>query len=123
VVYGVSTKMPIKDGAFARNLADGTTRTLMAGNGRYKDFAIDSKGAEMAFVSDRDDFKSAAPQFKLYYASASTPAASELALPANCRWSSVRTAVSSSQRTAAASTHRAAAARGVRLADLIKVDI
>jgi len=83
VVYGMSSKLPVKDGAFARNLADGTTRTLMAGNGRYKDFAIDGKGAQMAFVSDRDDFKSPAAQFKLYFASGSAPAANELPLPAN----------------------------------------
>jgi len=42
VVYGVSSKTPEKDGAFARKIADGTTRTLLTGNGNYKSFTADA---------------------------------------------------------------------------------
>lgn len=83
VVYGVSSKTPANDGAFARKLADGTTRTLMTGNGNYKDFAVDGKSTQLAFVSDRDDFKSPAPRFKLYYAGTAGSSATELAVPAS----------------------------------------
>jgi dipeptidyl aminopeptidase/acylaminoacyl peptidase len=89
VVYGVSSKTPANDGAFVRRISDGTSRTLLAGQGNYKGFAFDTKLGQLAFVSDRDDYTSAAPRYKLYYTSREVAAprtgdaAIELPLPPN----------------------------------------
>ncbi len=66
LAYAVSSKTPENDGAFARRVADGTTRALLKGNGNYKGFAFDEKGAKLAFVSDRDEYEADAPVFRLY---------------------------------------------------------
>jgi dienelactone hydrolase len=78
LAYAVSSKTPENDGAFARRVADGTTRTLLKGNGHYKGFAFDEKGAKLAFVSNRDDFKADAPVFRLYLWTESAESAIEL---------------------------------------------
>ena len=89
VVYSVSSKTPANDGAFVRRITDGTSRTLLTGQGNYKGFAIDGTIGQVAFVSDRDDYKSPAPRYKLYYTSRdvaaprSGDAAVELAVPAS----------------------------------------
>ncbi|MBI3493228.1 MAG: S9 family peptidase [Acidobacteria bacterium] len=83
LAYAVSSKTPSNDGAFARSLTSGATRTLLSGSGTYKNFAFDGKGARAAFVSDRDDAKAAAPRFKLYQWAPSADAATELALPSS----------------------------------------
>jgi dienelactone hydrolase len=67
LAYAVSAKNPENDGAFARRVADGATRSLLKGNGHYRGFAFDEKGVKLAFVSDRDDFKADAPVFRLYF--------------------------------------------------------
>ena len=69
VVYSVSSKTPANDGAFVRRIDAGTSRALLTGQGNYKGFAIDNKVGQVAFVSDRDDYKSPAPRYKLYYVS------------------------------------------------------
>jgi dipeptidyl aminopeptidase/acylaminoacyl peptidase len=78
LVYGVTSKKPEEDSAFVRKTADGTTKTLLKGEGNYKGFAFDEKSAQLAFLSDRDDYKAAAPTFKLYYWAAPAEAATEL---------------------------------------------
>src|SRR5439155_6323160 len=89
VVYSVSSKTPANDGAFVRRISDGTSRTLLTGQGNYKGFAFDSKLGQLAFISDRDDYKSPAPRYKLYYTSrevaapASGDVAIEMAVPAS----------------------------------------
>jgi dienelactone hydrolase len=85
VAYSVSSRTPASDGAFLRRVADGSTKTLLAGQGTYKAFAFDAKAAQLAFVSDRDDYAAKAPRFKLYYAAAAATAASELAVPSESR--------------------------------------
>jgi dipeptidyl aminopeptidase/acylaminoacyl peptidase len=82
LAYGVSSKTPANDGAFARGIANGERKTLLAGLGNYKGFAFDGAGAQAAFVSDRDEAKAAAPRYKLYQWSTSAAAATELPLPA-----------------------------------------
>src|SRR5262245_19242013 len=72
VAYSVSSKTPANDGAFVRKIADGSTKTLLTGQGSYKSFAFDAKAVQVAFVSDRDDFAAKASRFKLYYASMSS---------------------------------------------------
>jgi len=81
LAYGVSSsaKTPEKDGAFVRHTADGVTRALLTGLGNYKGFAFDEKGAHLAFVADRDDYKADTPAFALYLWTAGTEAAAELA--------------------------------------------
>ena len=65
LVYAVASKTPANDGAFARGLGNGVKRTLLAGPGNYKGFVFDTAAGQAAFLSDRDDFTSAAPRFKV----------------------------------------------------------
>ena len=78
LAYSVSSKTPESDGAFVRRVADGTTRGILEGNGNYKGFAFDEKGATLAFLSDRDDYKADAPVFRVYLWTEPAKAASEL---------------------------------------------
>ena len=85
IAYAVSSKTPANDGAFLRKLADGSTRTLLTGQGNYKGLAFDAKATQLAFVSDRDDYAAKASRFKLYHASISANSAAELRVPAETR--------------------------------------
>jgi dipeptidyl aminopeptidase/acylaminoacyl peptidase len=67
LAYGVSSKTPENDGAFVRRAGDGTVLTFLRGQGHYKGFAFDENGKQLAFVSDRDNYKEDAPAFKLYH--------------------------------------------------------
>ncbi len=78
LAYAVSSKTPGTDGAFARRVADGATRSLIKGAGNYKGFAFDEKGDRLAFVSDRDAYGSDAPVFKLYLWESAAETAAEL---------------------------------------------
>ena len=71
-----------KSGAYVRDLASGTVVALAAGKGSYRSLAIDRKGAQVAFVSDRDDQASAKPRFALYYASLVPPKGKKEIAPA-----------------------------------------
>ncbi|MGZ7065052.1 MAG: prolyl oligopeptidase family serine peptidase [Candidatus Aminicenantales bacterium] len=64
---GVSSKTPENDGAFVRETASGKSVTLLEGLGNYKGFAFDEKGEQLAFTSDRDDYKADKSASKLYY--------------------------------------------------------
>jgi dipeptidyl aminopeptidase/acylaminoacyl peptidase len=85
LAYGVSSKTPENDGAFAFEAASGKTVALLKGLGNYKNLTFDEKGAQLAFTSDRDDYKSEKSASKLYYwapsaiKQASAAGASELA--------------------------------------------
>ena len=94
LVYGVSSKTPANEGAFAlrlaqanpeqgrgvaRGIANGLRKTLLSGPGNYKGFVFDRDGNQAAFVSDRADGKS----YKLYHWKTAADAASELTLPSN----------------------------------------
>ena len=85
IAYSVSSKTPASDGAFVRRLADGSTRTLLTGQGTYKGFAFDGKAAQLAFVSNRDDYAAKAPRFKLYHATMAATSATELSVPTESR--------------------------------------
>ncbi len=67
LAYAVSSKTPENDGAFVRETTSGKTVTLLKGLGNYKGFAFDEKGGQLAFTSDRDDYKSEKSASKLYY--------------------------------------------------------
>ncbi|MDH4198116.1 MAG: prolyl oligopeptidase family serine peptidase, partial [Candidatus Aminicenantes bacterium] len=74
LAYGVSSKTPENDGAFAWEAATAKTVALLKGLANYKGFAFDEKGGQLAFTSDRDDYKAEKSASKLYYWS---PAASQ----------------------------------------------
>ncbi len=66
LAYTTSSPDSTKPGAFVRQLATGTTTTLLAGKGNYRSLVLDRKGTQVAFVSDRADAASAKPRFALY---------------------------------------------------------
>ena len=70
--------MPANDGAFSFEAVTGKTVPLLQGLGNYKNFAFDEKGLQLAFTSDRDDYKSDKSASKLYLWPATTAAAVEL---------------------------------------------
>lgn len=78
LAYGVSSKTPENDGAFAFEAATAKTATLLKGLANYKGFAFDEKGGQIAFTSDRDDYKAEKSASKLYYWAAPATAAVEL---------------------------------------------
>ncbi|HPW17234.1 MAG TPA: prolyl oligopeptidase family serine peptidase [Candidatus Aminicenantes bacterium] len=78
LAYGVSSKTPENDGAFAWESASGKTAALLKGLGNYKNLTFDEKGGQLAFTSDRDDYKADKSASKLYHWAASSPAAVEL---------------------------------------------
>jgi dipeptidyl aminopeptidase/acylaminoacyl peptidase len=78
LAYAVMSKKPEEDGAFVRKAADGTTRTLLKGQGNYKGFAFDEKGSQLAFLSDRDEYKAEVSPFKLYHWTETAMNAAEL---------------------------------------------
>jgi dienelactone hydrolase len=67
LAYATSSKKPEADGAFAWKAADGKTVSLLSGLGHYKTLTFDEKGGQLAFLSDRDEYKNEATAFKLYY--------------------------------------------------------
>jgi dipeptidyl aminopeptidase/acylaminoacyl peptidase len=67
LAYGVSSKTPENDGAFAWEAASGKTVALLKGLGNYKNLTFDEKGSQLAFTSDRDDYKSERSASKLYH--------------------------------------------------------
>ncbi|MCX6561579.1 MAG: prolyl oligopeptidase family serine peptidase [Candidatus Aminicenantes bacterium] len=79
--YAVSAKKPEDDGAYAWQAADGTTVLLAKGLGHYKSLTFDDKGGQLAFLSDRDEYKKDASAFKLYHWVENAAAATE-AVPA-----------------------------------------
>jgi len=75
LAYAVSSKTPENDGAFALEPATGKTIALLKGLGNYKNLAFDEKGLQLAFTSDRDDYKADKSASKLYYWTVSAAAA------------------------------------------------
>jgi len=79
LAYAVMSKKPEDDGAFVRKAADGMTIALFKGQGNYKGFAFDEKGTQLAFMSDRDEWKNDVSLFKLYHWAEPAVAAAEAA--------------------------------------------
>ncbi|GMV22826.1 MAG: acylaminoacyl-peptidase [Acidimicrobiia bacterium] len=78
LAYGVSSNDAAKDGAFARQMSDGATRTLHTGKGNYKQFAFDEAGAQLAFLSDQAEYEKPVSPYRLYFWKAGEQAAAEL---------------------------------------------
>jgi dipeptidyl aminopeptidase/acylaminoacyl peptidase len=66
--YTVSSRDNARDGAYVLSPADGKEIALLTGRGTYRQFAFDRAGAQVAFLSDRDEMTSAHPRYTLYYA-------------------------------------------------------
>lgn len=67
LVYTVSSEEePEADGIYAYRPADGSSLTVLAGEGNYKRLAADEEETKLAFVTDRDDFEADTPTFNLY---------------------------------------------------------
>jgi hypothetical protein len=80
--YTVVSHDSTKDGAFLRTLANGTTTTLLAGNGDYKELTFDRTGTQAVFLSNHDEFGHAAkPRYAMYQASTKGGAAQEIVSP------------------------------------------
>ena len=77
LAYAVSSKKPEDDGAFVWKAADGRTLPLLKGLGHYKTLTFDDKGVQLAFLSDRDEYKKDASAYKLYHWAETAAAASE----------------------------------------------
>lgn len=67
LAYAVSSADSARDGAYVRDLRAGRELTLLAGPGSYKQLAFDRSGAQLAFVSDRDDRSASRPRYSLYH--------------------------------------------------------
>lgn len=81
LAYTVASRTPQSDGAYLRTLATKQTATLMAGEGDYKSLVLDRAGTQVAFVSNREEFKAPKPRFALYHAPVRAPSASLVAAP------------------------------------------
>jgi dipeptidyl aminopeptidase/acylaminoacyl peptidase len=78
LVYAVSSNDATKDGAFARRMSDGTTRTLLAGKGRYKSFSFDENFTQVLFMSDQAEYDKPVAPWRIYHWKMTEPAAVEI---------------------------------------------
>ena len=82
MAYTVVSRDTTKDGAFLRNMAAGTTTTLLAGNGDYKAPTFDRTGTQLVFLSDHDTFGRETPaRYTMYQASTKSGAAQAIVNP------------------------------------------
>ncbi len=56
LAYTVTSRDSTKDGVYLRDLATGTTRTVMSGPGNYRAFTFDQAQQQFVFASDKDEF-------------------------------------------------------------------
>lgn len=69
--YTVSSADSARDGAYVRDLRGGREVALLTGPGSYKQLVFDEAGAQVAFVSDREEHSRPKPRHTLYRASLS----------------------------------------------------
>ncbi|MDG2184734.1 MAG: prolyl oligopeptidase family serine peptidase [Mariniblastus sp.] len=68
LVFSTSTKeRPAEDGAWVMDLNRGTVLQVAAGLGDYRGLAINDKGNEFAFLTNRDDYSAKQPAWSLYH--------------------------------------------------------
>lgn len=79
LAYAVSSSKPENDGVYIFEPQSGQKNCLLSGLGHYKQLAFDESGLNLAFLSDRDEYKSDAPSYKLYYWHSRMTAAQEMA--------------------------------------------
>jgi hypothetical protein len=78
LAYAVSSSKA-EEGAFARNMSDGSVVALQKGKGNYKSLAFDETGKQLAFLSDQAEYDKDVAPYRLYYWKVGEAAASELA--------------------------------------------
>jgi dipeptidyl aminopeptidase/acylaminoacyl peptidase len=78
LAYGVSSTKPEEDGAFVRQMSDGSLKTLHSGKGNYKSFDFDKAGKQLAFLSDQAEYDKPVAPYRLYYWKPGDTAAAEL---------------------------------------------
>jgi dipeptidyl aminopeptidase/acylaminoacyl peptidase len=78
LAYAVSSAKSEEDGVFARQMSDGSVRTLQKGKGNYKSLAFDEAGKQLAFLSDQAEYEKDVSPYRLYYWKTSDTAATEL---------------------------------------------
>jgi dipeptidyl aminopeptidase/acylaminoacyl peptidase len=83
LAYAVSTQAGTEDGAFARKTDGGGITPLLQGRGFYKQLTFSTEGADVAFVSDRDEHAKdpSTSRFKLYHWTPAAREAREIAAP------------------------------------------
>jgi len=74
LAYAVSSKTPERDGVFVR-AADGVTTALVTGKGAYRGLVFDDRGAQLAFLTNRDTFEADPSPFAVYYRRRPDPSA------------------------------------------------
>jgi dipeptidyl aminopeptidase/acylaminoacyl peptidase len=79
LVYATSSRDAGKDGAFARRMSDASVKTLLSGRGHYKSLTFDDAGAQLAFLSDKEEYDKPVSPYRLYYWKAGDSPAVEIA--------------------------------------------
>ncbi len=73
--YAVSSKDGATDGVYVRTLSASVAAPVVAvatGKGNYKGLAVDRKGTQLAFTSDRDDYAAPKPKYALFHSALGT---------------------------------------------------
>jgi dipeptidyl aminopeptidase/acylaminoacyl peptidase len=78
LAYAVSSNDAAKDGAFVRQISDGSVTPLHSGKGRYRSIAFDDAGQQIAFLSDQAEFEKPVAPYRLYYWKSGEAKAAEL---------------------------------------------
>ena len=90
LAYTITSRDSTKDGVFLRDLATGTTRTVMNGPGNYRAFTFDRAQQQFVFTSDKDEFGTRNARSAVYYGTVRTGTAQALlttaAVPAYYRF-------------------------------------
>jgi dipeptidyl aminopeptidase/acylaminoacyl peptidase len=73
LAYVVASRDSTKDGLYLRRVAGGEPVAVATGEGQYKAMAFDKAGAQLAFVSDREEAKAEKPRYALYVAAVGAP--------------------------------------------------
>jgi dipeptidyl aminopeptidase/acylaminoacyl peptidase len=85
LAYTVTSHDSTRDGVYLRDLATGTTRTVMTGPGNYRAFTFDRVQQQFAFTSDKDEFGKADAKAAVYLgtvkAGTAAPIVTTAALP------------------------------------------
>ena len=96
LAYTVASRDSTKDGVYLRDLAAGTTRTVMTGPGNYRSFTFDTPQQQFVFTSDKDTFGRSEVLQVLYHgtvkAGTAAPILTTAALPAGFRFPDAVTA-------------------------------
>jgi dipeptidyl aminopeptidase/acylaminoacyl peptidase len=67
LVYAASSEDGSADGVFSVAVDNGEAVEVLTGEGIYRSLALDDVGEQVAFLSNRDDYQSDQPEFRLYH--------------------------------------------------------